>query len=474
MLSTLRALCEAAGVGPSRRHQLLARAVPRLRGSRDLDSVAAERSRLERWHAGLDRSLPTGVASGLERRHRVVREHVDGPGGGFDSWVVSPHGARPTTTVYYLHGGGFVAPIDARHVRYAVRLARPARARVVLPDYPLAPEHSWRDSHQALADDVVRYAARGPVVLAGDSAGGNLALSLAATLRDRGGSVPHRLLLLSPWVDLSESTPATADLDGYDPWLHLAKLRTYAAWWAGYDDPADPGLAAELRRPELSPALGDLAGLAARAHVLRHPRPAPPGVSAAGRPGRGRRLAADLRRAARADPRLPAAARRPRGAPGRPPGSGVPVVSAGVRVEVRGFDELDATTAYAVWRLRQEVFVVEQECAYPDLDGRDPEPGTRHVLLHEEPAGALLGYLRVLDDGDHARIGRVVLRRVARGRGLADDLVRAALVETAGRDVVLDAQSPLAGWYAAHGFAVTGPEFLEDGIPHLPMRRTAG
>ncbi len=134
-----------------------------------------------------------------------------------------------------------------------------------------------------------------------------------------------------------------------------------------------------------------------------------------------------------------------------------------------GFDQLDLATAYAVWRLRQDVFVVEQDCPYPDLDGRDDEPGTRHLVLRE--AGRVVGYARVLDDGDHARIGRVVLAKDVRGRGLADVLLRRAVEETAGRTTVLDAQSPLAGWYATFGFEVTGPEFLEDGIPHLPMRR---
>jgi ElaA protein len=141
-----------------------------------------------------------------------------------------------------------------------------------------------------------------------------------------------------------------------------------------------------------------------------------------------------------------------------------------VTVRVLAFDDLDARTAYDVWRLRQDVFVVEQACPYPDLDGRDLEPGTRHVLLTGGD-GALQGYLRLLDDGGVARIGRVVLAPAARGRGLADELVRAALAECAGREVVLDAQSPLAGWYASFGFEVSGPEFLEDGIAHLPMRR---
>jgi len=132
------------------------------------------------------------------------------------------------------------------------------------------------------------------------------------------------------------------------------------------------------------------------------------------------------------------------------------------------FTALDAPTAYAVWRLRQDVFVVEQGCPYPDLDGRDSEPGTRHVLLRDDDA--LLGYARVLDDLDTWRIGRVVLAPPVRGKGLADPLMRTAVQVAKERDVLLDAQSPLAGWYSTFGFEVDGPEFLEDGIPHLPMR----
>ncbi|MDT9595408.1 GNAT family N-acetyltransferase [Nocardioides zeae] len=143
------------------------------------------------------------------------------------------------------------------------------------------------------------------------------------------------------------------------------------------------------------------------------------------------------------------------------------------------FDDLTPREAYAVWRLRQDVFVVEQDCPYPDLDGRDLEPATRHVLLTDEQAGEegeqgeLLGYLRLLDDGAYARVGRVLLARTARGRGLADGLLHAALEQIGERESRLDAQAPLAGWYAGFGYAVTGPEYLEDGIPHVPMTRPA-
>ena len=139
-----------------------------------------------------------------------------------------------------------------------------------------------------------------------------------------------------------------------------------------------------------------------------------------------------------------------------------------MNIEAVPFGALDAQTAYEVWRLRQQVFVVEQDCAYPDLDGRDLEDGTRHVLLRD--GDELMGYARVLDDGDVWRIGRVVLTRQARGRGLADPLLETALEVCPDRPVVMDAQTPLRAWYERFGFEVSGEEFLDDGIPHLPMR----
>ena len=135
------------------------------------------------------------------------------------------------------------------------------------------------------------------------------------------------------------------------------------------------------------------------------------------------------------------------------------------------FDGLAPRTAYDVWRLRQQVFVIEQDCPYPDLDGRDLEDTTRHVVLLED--SAVLGTLRVLDDGDAMRIGRVVVAPAGRGRGLAALMMDAAMAECADREVRLDAQTGLTGFYAAYGFEVTGPAFDEDGIMHVPMTRSA-
>jgi ElaA protein len=133
------------------------------------------------------------------------------------------------------------------------------------------------------------------------------------------------------------------------------------------------------------------------------------------------------------------------------------------------FAQLDPTTLYALLRLRTDVFVVEQACAYPELDGRDTEPGTLHLWTSDDAGPA--AYLRILAEPDGSvRIGRVCTRADARGRGLAAELVRTALGRVRGRPVTLHAQTHLTGWYRAFGFVVSGPEYLDDGIPHTPMR----
>jgi acetyl esterase/lipase len=235
---------------PSALHQFYALAVPRLLRARELDDEQTERARVTTEHQGLRPGLPTRAVPRFARRFEVREEDA----GGFPAYVVTPRGERVERTLVHLHGGAFVAPIDPFHVRYATALARALRARVVLPDYPLAPEHTWRESHDQLADLTQRWAAQpGGAILLGDSAGGGLALSVAQTLRDRGGAQPTQLVLHAPWVDLTMSAPETEEFARRDPWLHLGKAHAYARWWAGSE--------ADLTRPEVSPAFGELGGL---------------------------------------------------------------------------------------------------------------------------------------------------------------------------------------------------------------------
>lgn len=140
-------------------------------------------------------------------------------------------------------------------------------------------------------------------------------------------------------------------------------------------------------------------------------------------------------------------------------------------IETRTAADLTAAELYAVLRLRVDVFVVEQECAYPELDGQDLLPDTLQVWAHED--GEVLGCIRVLRAGSATpAIGRVATAATARGRGVAGALIEHGIgLCGPGASIALHAQAHLAGWYGRFGFVPDGEPYAEDGIPHVPMRR---
>lgn len=135
------------------------------------------------------------------------------------------------------------------------------------------------------------------------------------------------------------------------------------------------------------------------------------------------------------------------------------------------FAELTPFEVYDLCRLRVDVFVVEQECPYPELDGRDTEPATVHLWL--ESGGEVAATIRVLDDGATRAIGRVATAAGYRGQGLAARLMREGIALCEGLPITLGAQAHLQVWYEQFGFRMSGPGYVEDGIPHVPMLREA-
>ena len=133
----------------------------------------------------------------------------------------------------------------------------------------------------------------------------------------------------------------------------------------------------------------------------------------------------------------------------------------------RPFAELTPGELYDLLALRVRVFVVEQECAYQELDGNDV--AAEHVWTRG-PSGEITACLRVLDEGSATRLGRIVTAPEHRGTGAGAVLMRAVLADVDG-PVVVGAQVQAQGFYERLGFAVDGPGYDEDGIPHVPMRR---
>ena len=125
---------------------------------------------------------------------------------------------------------------------------------------------------------------------------------------------------------------------------------------------------------------------------------------------------------------------------------------------------------YRILQLRSQVFVVEQDCVFLDLDGRDLEPSCRLLWLEDDETGLVLATARLIDEGEVRHIGRIVTAEPARGQGLAARLLEHAMATSPG-PWVMEAQAQLAAWYATFGFEISGPEYLDDGIPHVPMRR---
>lgn len=142
---------------------------------------------------------------------------------------------------------------------------------------------------------------------------------------------------------------------------------------------------------------------------------------------------------------------------------------------VKKFDDLNLYELYEIMKLRQEVFVVEQNCPYLDADGIDLE--SYHCLL-KNTNGELLAYTRIIAEGivyqGYTSIGRVVSSPSVRGTGIGKILMEKTILsskEILGTNfpIKIGAQTYLLRFYESFGFVSTGEEYLEDGIPHTKM-----
>lgn len=144
----------------------------------------------------------------------------------------------------------------------------------------------------------------------------------------------------------------------------------------------------------------------------------------------------------------------------------------------KSFSQLTTTELYQVLKLRVDVFVVEQECAYPELDNLDMNYDTRHIMFYQNET--LLAYARCLAPkvvfDINPAIGRVLVSKEGRGRGLAKELMLESIKESQAawpnQDIKLSAQTYLLDFYKSLGFSPIGEAYLEDGIEHQDMCRS--
>jgi len=205
---------------------------------------------------------PLAMRSRFERLSRVPREKLRRK---FPKLAFGDHALdglaielvraveSPARVVLYLHGGAFFMGSPASYRNRAMRVSWRCNAEVFVPDYRLAPEHPYPAAlEDALAAWKLVKGLRGdaPVFVAGDSAGGGLAVSLLLKLRDLGLAMPRGAFLLSPWTDLTVSG-ASVD-SGKDLWFTRRHLETWAKYYVGRTD---------ARSPYLSPVFADLSRL---------------------------------------------------------------------------------------------------------------------------------------------------------------------------------------------------------------------
>lgn len=142
---------------------------------------------------------------------------------------------------------------------------------------------------------------------------------------------------------------------------------------------------------------------------------------------------------------------------------------------VKAFHELTATEVYTILKERTDVFVVEQNCPYPEVDGKD----LKSYHLYKVEQDEIVAYARLLPKGvsyEEASIGRVLVKKEYRGRGLAQELLKRSLAyleqsleETT---IKIQAQDYLRDFYGSFGFKAISDTYLEDGIPHVDMLLT--
>ncbi|MET9603597.1 alpha/beta hydrolase [Streptomyces sp. NPDC006512] len=234
---------------PSLRSRALSAALIATGRRRRFASAEAVRARVAETARRPSSHLPP---RSLGRVAEVSRTFV----GAWPVYDASPRGEEPVTRVLYVHGGAYINELVRPHWSLIRTLVTRARARVVVPAYILAPRGT-ADRTVPVATDLlsglIESGGAGGTVLIGDSAGAGLALAAAQRLRERTGAQPSRIVLISPWLDVTMSHPGQAAIEPGDPMLARPGLVEAGRLYAGT-------LAAD--DPRVSPLHGSFAGLA--------------------------------------------------------------------------------------------------------------------------------------------------------------------------------------------------------------------
>ena len=187
----------------------------------------------------------------MRRRLKVDWHAQDG----CEVYTLAPRSGTTTGRALYIHGGAYIHAITAQHWGFLARMVEETGLTFTVPFYPLAPGAGCAEASRAVTAiyrTLLDHGTGTPLAVMGDSAGGGLTLSLVMQWRDAGLPLPHRVVLISPWLDVSVSEPDQAAIEPSDVILMRPGLALAGRWYAGDLDVKDP---------RVSPLFGDLAGL---------------------------------------------------------------------------------------------------------------------------------------------------------------------------------------------------------------------
>ncbi len=229
------------------RARLLAKVLP-LTGLKAVFSDAAK------LRASIPKSRAKKIAvpgKALRRKFEVTESTKDG----HPTFTISPKSGSHRR-ILYIHGGAYILDIQAGYWGLLGEMVDRTDAAVVAPCYPLTPEHDWKQSYDWMLqvyDELVSEVGANNITIMGDSAGAGFALGLVQMLRDQSKPMPHKMVLLSPWLDVTMTDPMQPALAKKDGILGIDGLRAAGEWWAGESGATDT--------PPVSPLFGTLDNL---------------------------------------------------------------------------------------------------------------------------------------------------------------------------------------------------------------------
>lgn len=171
----------------------------------------------------------------IQRKFDIEKQHFDG----MDYYVFNKEKKTSGKSILYLHGGGYIKQPSVYHWRFLSKVAKETNVKIYVPIYPKAPNHQYKESFDKVLpvyESILETSDKENIILMGDSAGGGFALALAQLLLEKGLTQPRKIILLSPWLDITMENPDAYAMEYKDPMLGIYGLIQMGKAYAGDTD----------------------------------------------------------------------------------------------------------------------------------------------------------------------------------------------------------------------------------------------